>query len=302
VTLQLSLVAGLVALSIFFPSSGGAPRGLSAQAAIGVQDMHKGFDKRCTPGEGTMQNWWTNSQYWYIGIYIGGSNKSCKNDTNLTASWVSDVNSTNGMNWSFIPLYVGLQDPCQPPSSGLATFSTDSTTANNEGSNAAGYAISDAQNLGFSNSIIYFDLESWNGTGGNCLSSAEAFVSGWVTELQSRGWTAGLYGSAGGSRMDDMYHLNHNPTDAFIAAYNDDVSPWNISGFPNSDWEFDHRIHQYHRDTSATSCNGGICLQIDKNCAIGKTAKAWAYTTETSEPSGSSESDGPAEDGPQCGT
>jgi Domain of unknown function (DUF1906) len=297
VTIRLLSVAALVLILIFYPSSGISPHRLSAQAVIGVQNMHQGFDRCDNPGTGTMRTWWNSSPYWYVGIYIGGSNRACAN-ADLTASWVTDANS-NGQNWSFIPIYVGLQDPC----SGYAnTFSTNSTNARNEGSNAADYAISDAQNLGFTDSIIYFDLESWGGTGGTCLSSAEAFVSGWATELQNRGWTAGLYGSAGGSAMDDMYHLTNRPTDAFIADYSHAWnSPWGISSVPNSDWEFDHRIHQYNADSTCET-HGGICLKVDRNCAIGKTGKAWAFTTEASEPAGSSESDGPSEDVPPCGS
>jgi hypothetical protein len=204
------------------------------------------------------------------------------------------------MNWSFIPLYVGLQDPCQPPSLGFATFSTDSVTAKSQGANDADLAISDAESLGFTDSIIYFDLEGWGGTGGSCLSSAEAFVTGWDEELQGKGWYAGLYGSGSSSDMDAMYGLSDHPQDAYLAYYNDSHSPWDVAGVPNSDWENDHRIHQYHRDTTASTCYGNICLQVDKACAIGPTAKAWTYTTETSEPAGSSERDGPSEDVPPC--
>jgi len=295
----LSVVAALALISIFFPSSGFSIHRLSAKAVIGVQDMHQGFDRACAPGAGTMSNWWTSSPYWYVGIYIGGSNKSCTNDSNLTSSWISDVNS-NGMEWSFVPFYVGLQSQCVFQS-GLAEFSNDTTTANSEGSNAADYAISDAESLGFTNSIVYFDLEAFDTSNSTCLAAAEAFVRGWVNELQNRGWTAGLYGSSGASAMDDMYHLSANPTDAMLADYNDSNSPWGISSVPNSDWEYDHRIHQYHVDSTCET-HGGICLNVDRNCAIGKTAKAWSVSTETSEPSGSSESDGPSEDVPPCGS
>jgi hypothetical protein len=296
---RVSIVAVLVVTAIFLAPSSFVPHRLSAHASIGVQNMRRGFDRACAPSEGTMLNWWSNSPYYYVGIYIGGVNRSCRDNTNLTATWVRDVNTT-GMNWSFIPLYVGLQDPCTPPSLGFSTFSTDSATAASQGTNDANLAINDAEGLGFTDSIIYFDLESWGGTGGSCLSSAEAFISAWDDQLQSKGWTAGVYGSGSGSAMDALYNTGDGPNAADLADYNDVNSPWGVSGVPNSDWEYDYRMHQYHADTSATTCNGGICLTVDKECAIGPTAKAWTFTTETSEPSGTSEGDGPSEDAPPC--
>ena len=133
-------------------------------------------------------------------------------------------------------------------------------------------------------------------------AAAEAFVKGWVTEMKNKGWTPALYGSSSGSAMYDMYELGstYRPTDADLADYSHAWnSPWDIYQVPNSAWEYDHRIHQYNADSSCETW-GGICLKVDRNCAIGPTAKAWSFSIEGSEPSGSSESDGPSEDVPPC--
>lgn len=242
-----------------------------------------------------MSTWWSSSPYYYVGIYVGGDNRACSN-TNLTSSWVSTV---NGQGWSFIPFWVGQQAPC---TSYAHTFSYDPATAESEGSTAADHAISAASNLGFTNSIVYFDLEAFNTGNSSCLTAAEAFVKGWVTEMKNKGWTPALYGSSSGSAMYDMYELGstYRPTDADLADYSHAWnSPWDIYQVPNSAWEYDHRIHQYNADSSCETW-GGICLKVDRNCAIGPTAKAWSFSIEGSEPSGSSESDGPSEDVPPC--
>jgi hypothetical protein len=292
---RLSVVAALVLGSIFLPSSGLVPHRLSASANVGVQNMFDGFDRCDVPGTGTMSTWFSSSPYYYVGIYIGGDNRACSN-TNLTDSWVDTV---SGQGWSFIPLYVGLQAPC---TSYAHTFSYDTSTANSQGSSSADAAISTAEGLGFSSSIIYFDLEAFDTTNSSCLSAAEAFVSGWDTELKNKGWIDGLYGSGTGSGLTNMYNLGYpyGPTDADIADYSDGYNdPWDTSGVANSLWKYDHRIHQYQADSSCESW-GGICLTVDRNCAIGPTAEAKSFSVENTEPSGTSEGDGPSEDVAPC--
>ena len=48
------------------------------------------------------------AKYSAIGVYIGGMNMACDYG-NLSASWVK---STHRMGWNLLPLYVGLQAPC----------------------------------------------------------------------------------------------------------------------------------------------------------------------------------------------
>jgi hypothetical protein len=292
-----------VTLSVAFlllPSSGVTGYSDSAQAAIGIQNMHQGFDMACAPTASKMQTWWTNSPYWYIGIYLGGENVSCSNNTNLTASW---INTVNGQGWSFINIWVGPQSACVFQS-GLAHFSNDPNTAYSQGKTSADHAISAAQALGFTGSLIYYDLEGFNTGDSTCLTAAKKFISGWDNQMNSSGWVPGIYGSSSASALDDMYNLSSHPTDAWMAWYSGAWnSPWGITAVPDGDWIFDHRIHQYYAETGTTNeCHGGVCLQVDRNCAIGYTAKARDFSLETSEPSGHTEYDGPLEDVPPCGS
>ncbi len=285
---------GLVLTSIILPSSGAVPHRLSASAVIGIQNLHQGFDRQCAPLTSSMTDWWANSRYWYVGIYIGGKNRGSCSPQNLDASWVSTV---NGQGWSFLPTYVGLQSQCVFQS-GLATFPNDTSTAYSDGQGAADSAINDGSNLGFSDSIVYYDLEGFDTTNSACLAAAKSFVDGWVKELQTKGWEAGLYGSACSSAMDAMFNINQTPNDGWLAAYDGNNTPWGVSCVPNSDWVQDHRIHQYHKDSSCET-HGSTCMTVDRNCAIGETAKAWSFSVE---PADSNEGSGPTEDAGPCGS
>ena len=65
-----------------------------------------GFDTCTAPSVNAMKAW--KRRYSAIGVYIGGQNMACDYG-NLSASWVKSVHS---MGWSLLPLYVGLQAPC----------------------------------------------------------------------------------------------------------------------------------------------------------------------------------------------
>ncbi len=72
-------------LSPLAPSAGGS-LGSNAHTSI-----HVGFDIACAPSKTQMGVWWTYSPYYDIGIYLGGVNVDCKNNTNLVSDWVSNV-------------------------------------------------------------------------------------------------------------------------------------------------------------------------------------------------------------------
>jgi hypothetical protein len=292
---RLSILTVLVMGLILLPSSGFTPHRLSALANVAPQNMVKGFDKCDAAGTDTMGSWWLASPYVYVGIYIGGDNRACAN-TKLNSGWRETVSDQG---WSFIPFYVGLQAPC---TSYAHTFSSNPASAYSQGVSTANAAISTAQGLGFSNSIIYFDLEPFNTGNSSCLNAAESFVSGWDAELTNNSWGSGLFGAALGSGMADMYGLGspYGPADADIGDWSNAYdSPWGIPGIPDSYWEYDHRIHQYASDGSCETW-GGICLTVDRQCAIGPTAEAKEAYSENSEPSGTNEGQGPAEDVPPC--
>ena len=132
------------------------------------------FDACSAPALTSIQAW-SASPYRAVGIYIGGVNRACK-QTNLTPAWVQ---TTIGLGWSLLPLYVGLQAPCASQS-GLSKVSTNTTTAATQGGEAADDAANDATALGLpAGSPLWFDMEGYHLGDAACTKSVQSFAA-WV--------------------------------------------------------------------------------------------------------------------------
>ena len=212
----------------------------------------EGFDIACAVSAPDMLTWWEYSPYYDVGVYLGGSNVTCKRNTYLNSTWVSSV---SGMGWGIIPLWVGLQSPCKKMKTD-EFWTISETIPYNEGQWEADDAVAAASSLGMSDSMIYFDMEYYPpGTnlkdGTACSPLVVQFLQGWADELHSNGYAAGLYGSLGdwwttSGGAQDFIQLSGQIDAVWIAdddSSNDTV--WNIGGLPNSYWSNNQRIHQY---------------------------------------------------------
>ena len=131
-------------------------------------------------------------RYSAIGVYIGGQNMACDYG-NLSASWVKSVHS---MGWSLLPLYVGLQAPCN-----RFPGKINRRSAASQGKSAADTAVGDAANFGMRKGTpIYFDMESYNNSNGRCRSAVLTFLDAWTRELHARRY-ADSHWEAGGPRL-----------------------------------------------------------------------------------------------------
>ena len=95
-------------------------------SAAGFGTPVPGFDTCTAPSLATMKAWRAN--YSVANIYIGGQEMACDYG-NLSASWIQAV---EGMGWSLMPTFVGLQAPCDTYSAEI-----DPPEAAAEGSAAA---------------------------------------------------------------------------------------------------------------------------------------------------------------------
>jgi len=225
-----------------------------------------GFDTCSAPTTATMQSWLA-SPYRAVGVYIGGVNRACP-DGNLSASWASSVVASG---WNLLPLYVGLQAPCVAQA-GLALINP--STATSDGSAAADDAVSRAGFFGLAaGSPIYFDMEGYKTNSPACSQAVQAFLAGWVSRLRSRGYLAGVYGSAA-STIRDLIPSAGNPATGPDAVW---IANWNgqtgVFGDPyvaDTYWPSHQRIHQYrggHHETYA-----GVTVNIDSNTVDGPVA------------------------------
>ncbi len=151
-----------------------------------------GFDTCTAPSVKAMRAW--KHEYSAIGIYIGGENMACDYG-NLSASWVRSVHSTG---WSLLPLYVGLQAPCNS-----FPGSINESDAAWQGKSAADTAVGDARNFGmWQGTPIYFDMEAYDNSRARCRTTVLAFLDAWTRELHARGYTSGVYSSAASGVTD----------------------------------------------------------------------------------------------------
>jgi Domain of unknown function (DUF1906) len=222
-----------------------------------------GFDTCSAPSQATMQTWLA-SPYRAVGVYIGGVNRACP-DGNLSVSWTTSVVASG---WNLLPLYVGLQAPCisQP---GLALINPSTAAA--DGSASADDAVARATFFGLSGgSPIYFDMEGYKTNSPACTQAVQSFLAGWVSRLRSRGYLAGVYGSAA-STIRDLIPSAGNPATGPDAVW---IADWNgqtgVFGDPyvaDTYWPNHQRIHQYkggHHETYA-----GVTVNIDSNAVDG---------------------------------
>ena len=212
------LIAGTISALVAGMMAPALPE--SATASVGTSTS-KGFDTCAAPSTSTMDIWWTNSPYYWIGIYIGGSSRSCS-QSNLTSSWITHVTASG---WALLPIWAGLQDPCW--TQGSSKFSTDPTTAFNQGENEAVLAVTALHDLGFptgtsGSTKVALDLETYSHTS-VCVAAAQAFVKGWDTSLGfSPSQVSGVYGSSDGS---DISALTGSPAPNFIWGADWDNNP-----------------------------------------------------------------------------
>jgi photosystem II stability/assembly factor-like uncharacterized protein len=221
-----------------------------------------GFDK-CSAGTvAQMSTWWASSPYFDANIYIGGVARGCS-QPNLTASWVTSI---FGQGWRLIPTWVGPQAPC---STFTSKISTNTTTAFNQGVNEAASAISAANALGLSTSIVYYDMENYNSGDATCKAAVNSFINGWVQRMHSSSFLAGVYGSATNANSG-WATIANVPNNVWIALWNGVASTTGLSPLPDSLWSNSQRIHQYAGGHNETW--GGITFNIDNDIENGRVA------------------------------
>jgi hypothetical protein len=219
------------------------------------------FDTCSAPSQ-TAMNAWAGSAYKAVGIYISGGLRAC-GQPNLTPDWVV-ANSAN--NWQFLLIDVGMQAPCTTFSSKM---SVDPATARNQGRTAAAGAITAATALGFTQrSAIYSDIETYDNRIATCKAAVLSYLSGWTTELNSRGWVSGAYvgAASGGADLNSAYNNTaySRPDNIWFARWNNVADTTDDGKYISStNWTNSQRVHQYAGNQSETI--NGVTMSIDRN-------------------------------------
>ena len=248
--------------------------------------QQRGFDTCSAPSTATMANWWNNSPYYDIGVYLGGSNRSCS-QPNLTSSWITAVtNGTDGQ-WGIIPIWVGPQMP-NPACQTLHTYaggyiSTNTSTAYTQGENEATSAYNALVSLGMSaqGTPIAYDLEGNNNAqNSTCQAIADAFINGWDNGLAlPPSQASGIYGSAASDYFNSYASIAHVPGFIWFAEQNSTGASTKQSLYIASTLWVNYQRHKQYdlNDGACTGCDndpgdysfGGIALQVDVDCSNG---------------------------------
>ncbi len=223
----------------------------------------EGFDA-CSPTIGGLSAWYANSPYRYVNVYIGGNNAYCP-QPGLTTGW---VNTVIGQGWGLIPTWVGPQAPCTS-ASGTSHFSSNPTTASQQGKRQAQLAAAKMAGVGLSGTIVYYDLEYYNDNA-SCAAATKAFLGGWTQGLHGAGYTAGVYGSPTNANADWL-KLTSPPDDVWLALWNGQADVFPLPPLPDSAWANHQRLHQYKGNINQTW--GGVRYNIDQDFLDGPVVK-----------------------------
>jgi hypothetical protein len=230
-----------------------------------VQSTNRGFDACTAQSLTSLQTWWNSSPYKDVNFYMGGRNRACS-QANLTASWI-----TGAMNigWNLIPTWVGYQSPTSI-CTGCSKFSTNSTTARQQGIDEANLAADAAEALGLTKpNMIYYNMEKYNTT----TAAEAAFMEGFSERTKQRGYVPGMY--VHWTNVGNHSTMTNPLEGIWVARWSGTggsgpstiPDPNAITGVSNSVY-VNKRIWQHYGDFNTTW--GGVTIAIDANVANGQ--------------------------------
>jgi peptidoglycan hydrolase-like protein with peptidoglycan-binding domain len=269
------LAASVLALAAGVTTA--VPAGTAATANVVTPGSFRGygFDQCLAPTQRAMNAWLNHSPFLAVGIYISGASRACRDQPNLTPTWVT---TQLRKGWRLLPITLGPQAPCNPR---FPRYGHDRVVDNDpgpqrrfgrarrQGVTEAGRAVAAAQKLGISTgSTLWYDLEGFDQTNIRCRQASLAFLSGWTRGIHGLHYVSGVYSSAGSgiwaldqARMHSptAYHL---PDRIWIARW-DGIPNTSTSYIAQDGWRPGGRMKQYlggHNETW-----GGVRINIDRN-------------------------------------
>lgn len=231
-----------------------------------------GMDMCELAGEEDLRRWMDAGPYRAVNLYIGGALRFCAN-VSLTAQRLEAL-ALQG--WTFIPTWVGPQAPC---TSFRSRFDANPATAFSQGRAEAEQSLQVAQSLGLADAggagtVIYYDLEAYDGEDAACVEAARAFIAGWTQRIQESASYAGIYALACNPPIARYGDLAPAPDAVWFAAWTRNafdpavtVNDLPASCLPPALWSQSQRIRQYTGSHDETW--GGVTLEIDSNVLDG---------------------------------
>ncbi|WP_235736546.1 glycoside hydrolase domain-containing protein [Nocardioides alcanivorans] len=215
-----------------------------------------------------------------VGIYISGDSRACRNQPNLTPTWVKKQ-LANG--WRLLPITLGPQANCLDRFPRYKDDKVIKKAAKNNYAKARKQArkeatktVAAAKALGISpGSTLWYDLEGFDLTNTQCRQSAMWFLSAYSKRIKNLNYVSGVYSSAGsGIKMLDDARVNEPgkyvlPDRLWVARW-DGIANLEAPGYLRADgWMPHSRVKQYKGGHNETW--GGVTINIDSNfLSLGK--------------------------------
>jgi len=257
-----------------------------------------GFDQCNAPSQHAMDVWKSKSPFSAVGIYISGNSRFCKEQKNLTSTWVRNQLAKG---WHLLPITLGPQancstrfprygatiDPTIRPSSAY-TYAK----ARAQGRAEAAKAVAAAKALGIvPGSTLFYDIEGWDAKKSTaCNRSAMWFLSSWSNELHRLRYLSGVYSSVG-SGIKLLDKVRKSPPAHYVVADMIWLARWdgkaNTSStqyIPDTGWANHQRVKQYQGGHNEK--HGGVTINIDRNYLDVRTRAVPRHIAEPADPPG----------------
>ncbi|APY87443.1 DUF1906 domain-containing protein [Streptomyces alfalfae] len=244
------------------PARGDAPEPESGAAAPVSVFRGYAFDTCVAPTADTMRRW-KSSKYRAIGVYYAGRGRACKNQPNLSRSWMNTVRADG---WRILPVYVGSQSPCVGAKNkkGVPIGRYPTSQGKKEGRDAVTRAKAYGMRAG---SPLYLDMEAYAYKKAACARTTLAFIQSWNRTVRASGYVPGFYSSAdsGVRHMDVARRAGEKdlPSVMWFARWRTAPRLYGEPALGDSAWRPARRIHQYAGNVKER--HGGRTLVIDRN-------------------------------------
>jgi hypothetical protein len=218
------------------------------------------FD-RCEAPSAAAMDAWVGSPYRGVAVYIGGLNRTCDAQPNLTPAWVAHVSA----DWRLVPIYLGHQAPCADRRREEHFTLSDAAS---KGTADAVAAVAAARALGLlPGSALYGDMENYDPADTTCRTAVLRYISSWTRELHRVGYLSGMYVNlgSGAQHLAAAYTSTAyaRPDAVWIARYDHVASLTGWAGVPDSRWANHQRAKQYWAERTETY--GGVTMTVDSN-------------------------------------
>jgi hypothetical protein len=266
-----AVVVGVTAVLQSAESASPAPNPVTPGNYTGL-----GFDQCNAPSQKAMDAWRAKSPFRAVGIYISGNSRFCREQPNLTPTW---VRTQLAKGWHLLPITLGPQASCQPrfPRYGKNIDPTINPSpaytyaaARAQARAEATTAVTAAKALGIvPGSTLFYDIEGFSLTSSTgCTQSALWFLSSWSNQLHRLGYLSGVYSSAA-SGITLLERTRLKPVPGVVLPDHLWIANWRTAADTRSTyvddagWADHQRVKQYQGGHDETW--GGVKINIDRN-------------------------------------